>query len=212
MNVFVLSTGRCGSTTFSQACLHITNYTSGHETRSGLIGAARLAYPENHIEADNRLSWFLGRLQESYGDDAIYVHLTRNEIEVARSLLKRYDRRKGIIWAYRQAILLRTPPVVDPLEVCLDYCRTVNSNIEAFLENKTRKMRFSIENASADFGRFWALIGAEGDLQAALRDWEVQYNASPERLNSIPKKYSASRAASKVKRIFRTLPGYLKDV
>ena len=33
----------------------------------------------------------------------------------------------------------------------------------------------------------------------------------PESLNVEPKKYSASRAASKVKRIIRTLPDYLKD-
>jgi len=211
MNVFVLSTGRCGSTTFSRACRHITNYSSAHESRSGLIGAARLEYPGHHIEADNRLSWFLGRLETAYGDSATYVHLVRSELETARSLVKRYRRRKGIIWAYRQAILLRSAAGMDPLEVSLDYCRTVNSNIEAFLRDKTRQMRFSMENADTDFRAFWTLIGAEGNLQAALAEWDQQHNASPESLNAAPKKYSASRAASKVKRIIRTLPDYLKD-
>lgn len=211
MNVFVLSTGRCGSTTFSRACRHITNYTSAHESRSGLIGAARLEYPRRHIEADNRLSWFLGRLETAYGDSATYIHLVRSELETARSLVKRYRRRKGIIWAYRQAILLRSPAGMDPLEISLDYCRTVNSNIEAFLRDKTWKMRFSMENADTDFRAFWTLIGAEGNLQAALAEWDQQYNASPESLNVEPKKYSASRAASKFKRIIRTLPDYLKD-
>ena len=36
MNVFILNTGRCGSRTFARACAHITNYTSAHESRSGL--------------------------------------------------------------------------------------------------------------------------------------------------------------------------------
>lgn len=56
MNVFVLNSGRCGSTTFIAACRHITNYSSGHESRATLIGEERLAYPTQHIEADNRLS------------------------------------------------------------------------------------------------------------------------------------------------------------
>ena len=78
MNVFVLSTGRCGSTTFIKACSHITNYSSAHESLSTRTGKQRLNYPENHIEADNRLSWLLGRLDNTYGDDAFYVHLNRN--------------------------------------------------------------------------------------------------------------------------------------
>jgi ferritin-like protein len=48
--------------TFIRACQHITNYTAGHETRSTLLGEARVAYPDQHIEADNRLSWMLGKL------------------------------------------------------------------------------------------------------------------------------------------------------
>ncbi len=56
MDVFVLCTGRCGSTTFIKACAHITNYTAAHESRTGLLGSDRLDYPGKHIEADNRLS------------------------------------------------------------------------------------------------------------------------------------------------------------
>jgi len=53
--------------------------------------------------------------------------------------------------------------------------------------------------------------GAVRQMGAALAEWDQHYNASPESLNAKPKKYSASRAASKVKRIIRTLPDYLKD-
>ena len=176
MNVFVLNTGRCGSTTFIQACKHITNYTAAHESRSGFVGEAHFTYPENHIEADNRLSWFLGRLNKAYGDCAMYVHLRRNDDETARSFVKRYNR--GIISAYRKTLLLGYRGDSDPMAVSLDYCDTVNNNIELFLKDKTNWMSFSLENAKEDFRKFWNIIGAEGDLESALSEFDIAYNAS----------------------------------
>ena len=48
MRVFILSPQRCGSVTLSEACKHISNYSSGHETRKKL----ELEYPDQHIEID----------------------------------------------------------------------------------------------------------------------------------------------------------------
>lgn len=178
-NIFVLCTGRCGSVTFIEACRHITNYSSAHESLSHAVGAARFAYPAQHIEADNRLSWVLGRLERVYGDNAFYVHLTRDTMATARSFLKRFD--SGIMQAYRSSILMGAPKKsanIDPLDFCVDYCETVNSNIEAFLRNKTYKMSFALERASSDFSEFWRLIGAQGDIDAALAQWEIRHNAS----------------------------------
>ena len=175
MNVFVLCTGRCGSTTFYRACKHITNFSAAHESRSHLLGESRLQYPARHIEADNRLSWILGRLENAYGDDAIYVHLKRDRIDTAHSFTRRYNRR-SIIKAYREGILLRYPKDSDPMGTALDYCDTIDSNIEAFLRDKTRRMLFSLENAKCDFPRFWELIGAEGNYAAALAEWDVPHN------------------------------------
>ena len=179
-NVFVLCTGRCGSTTFARAAQHISNYSAGHETRTHHIGNARFAYPVAHIEADNRLSWLLGRLDAHYGDAAYYVHLQRDLLDTARSFLKRHD--KGILRAYRTDILMgaskELPADADFLPVCVDYCQTVTANIEAFLANKTHRMSFHLETAEADWVRFWEWIGAEGDLSAALQEWRVKHNAS----------------------------------
>src|SRR5688572_26940299 len=111
MNVFVLCTGRCGSTTFVKACSHATNYSSAHESRANVVGPERLAYPPNHIEADNRLSWFLGRLERTYGNNAFYVHLTRSREETARSFTKRWDH--GIMQAYRVGVLMKLPAKSD---------------------------------------------------------------------------------------------------
>lgn len=175
MNIFVLNTGRCGSMTFIKACQHISNFSSGHESRCGLLGVARFNYPENHIEADNRLSWFLGRLDKHYGSNAVYVHLKRNNKDTAKSFVKRYA--SGIIKAYRNSILLGLPDKTSPMSVSLDYCDTVNSNIELFLKDKSKKMEFSLENAKQDFRRFWELVDAEGDIDAALLEFDIFYNA-----------------------------------
>jgi hypothetical protein len=176
----VLCTGRCGSTTFAKAASHITNFTAGHETRTYLTGDARLAYPAHHIEADNRLTWLLGRLDRAYGQEPLYVHLTRDAEEVAASFLKRADR--GIMLAYRTQVLMgagRLSCDTPLLEFCRDYVTTVTENIRLFLRDKPRAMSFRLETAKADMERFWTAIGAEGDLEAALREWDVVYNKSP---------------------------------
>ena len=180
MNVFILCTGRCGSTTFTKANEFITNYTSGHETRTAMLNSDRLLYPKSHIEADNRLSWMLGRLDEEYGDSAIYVHLQRDVLKTAQSFAKRWD--FGIMKAYRQQILMglksEKMETEQKLEVCLDYCYTVNKNIEHFLSDKSKTMNFNLENSGSDFTQFWDLIGAKGDQTSALNEWQVAYNKS----------------------------------
>lgn len=176
MNIFILNTGRCGSTTFIKACQHISNYTSAHESRCSLSGKTRFDYPEIHIEADNRLSWFLGRLDKYYGNKAFYVHLKRNNNDTAKSFAKRYS--SGIINAYSKDMLIGLPVNSSPMSVSLDYCDTVNSNIELFLKDKTKKMDFYLENAKQDFKEFWNLIGAKGDIDAALLEFDSSYNAS----------------------------------
>ena len=73
---------------------------------------------------------------------------------------------------------MRLPAHAPPMDVCLDYCDTVNSNIEMFLKDKTKKMELYIENASQGFRTFWERIGAEGDIDAALSEFDIAYNAS----------------------------------
>ena len=176
MNVFVLCTGRCGSTTFAKACEHIENFSSAHESRCKLLGNERFSYPKNHIEIDNRLSWLLGRLDDSYGDDSYYVHLRRDSMKVAESFTRRYE--KGIIKAYRGGIIMGPPKDADPIEVSLDYCKTVNSNISLFLKDKSKKMEFNLESYEIDFPCFWEAIGAEGNMQHAMSEFSVSHNAS----------------------------------
>ncbi len=180
MNVFVLCTPRSSSYTFAKACSHISNYTVTHESNSRLLGKKRVLYPENHIEVDNRLAWFLGLLDEIYGDNAFYVHLIRDREKTAVSINKRWNLPASIVSAYGRSILVRGDRQKDnDLEVCEDYYDTVTKNIQLFLKDKTQKMVFSVENARENFQEFWQKIGAEGNLDLALATWEVKHNASP---------------------------------
>jgi len=175
-NVFVLCTGRCGSATFAHACDHATNYTTGHETRAHVVGPDRLDYPANHIEVDNRLAWFLGRLDRAYGDSAYYVHLTRDPESVAQSLSIRTGM-CSLVNAYARGIAIRGD-AGDPLATARDLVSTMTANIETFLRGRSNVMRFPMESADDLFPHFWQWIGAEGDIASARAEWSVAHNHS----------------------------------
>lgn len=178
-NVFVLCTGRCGSTTLARAMAHSSNFTVGHETRTHLTGVARLDFPAWHVEIDNRLSWFLGRLDRRFGDTAFYVHLRRDPEAVAESFVRRAH--LGIMNAYRSDVLMRAAKLsqdVPLLEFANDYIDTVTENISHFLRDKSFKMDFNLGSASADLMLLWDRIGAEGGLTLALAEMNVRHNHS----------------------------------
>lgn len=209
MNVFVLNTGRCGSTTFAAACEHITNYSSGHETRSGLLGADRVAFAPNHIEVDNRLTWFLGRLQAAFGDDAYYVHLKRDDDAVARSFARRKS--FGIMKAYRDGLLMGVSEMTPDIAVAEDYCQCVSENIEGFLRDKPNVMRMTLENMEQEFERFWHWINAQGDLAAALASFTDVKNASKATTGTSKNTPLRLRVTRKARRLVANLPTYLRD-
>lgn len=177
-NVFVLCTGRCGSTTFIKAAEHATNFTARHESRTHLTGIERLDYPAGHIEADNRLSWLLGRLDATWGTRPLYVHLTRDAEETAQSFADRSDR--GIMLAYHSEILMHAA-VLNKTATTIDYCRdyvaTVTSNILLFLRDKPYVETVSLHTIESDVSRVWDRIGAQGNFDAALSELRVRHNA-----------------------------------
>ena len=108
MRVFGLTTGRAGSATFVEACRHATNFTTGHETQSGVAPlSARIAYPDEHIEADRHLVFMLASLDRAYPrDDVLYVHLWRDPAATAASWVRRMpDAESWPIWLRKQAVL-----------------------------------------------------------------------------------------------------------
>lgn len=175
-NVFVLCTGRCGSLAFARACGHFTNYTAGHETNRA-AGGARLVFPEFHIEVDNRLAWFLGGLEERYGDDACYVHLVRDESRVAASYDRRWHHHGSLIRAFDEGICGSPSPGKDAAG---DLVATVNANIRGFLRDKTHVVMGDIEAVADWFPRFVRMIAAEGDVEACLGEFVRRHNATDE--------------------------------
>lgn len=200
MKVFVLCTGRSGSSGFIEASKHIANFSAGHESLTDKVGSHRFNFPDQHIEADNRLCWQLGQLDKMFGKEAFYVHLTRDTNATANSFMKRFLLPKSMIYAYANSIKKSPPEILNNEErfhVCLDYVNTVNTNIEAFLKDKPHKMTIELEKIQTDFKIFWKNIKAEGDLQKALSEFNRKHNRSPK--NAIDMKYSFKHAVLKSK-------------
>lgn len=124
---------------------------------------------------DNRLSWLLGRLEKKFGEEAYYVHLTRNSSDTAKSYAKRNF---GIMQAYQGTGIIMHCKEENQLKIARDYIDTVNSNIENFLLNKKNKMNFKLEDFEDHFYQFFSEIGAEGDFEGALVEFKIMYNAS----------------------------------
>lgn len=179
MNVFILCTGRSGSTSFIKACEHITNFTASHESRSHLVGKPRFHFPENHIEGDNRLSWQLGELENTFGKNAYYVHLKRDKHAVVKSFMNRFLLPKSMIYAYANAIKKQPPETLDREQkyaICLDYVETVNTNIEVFLKDKPGQMTIELKDFKSDFKAFCKAIEADCDIEKALKEFELKHN------------------------------------
>lgn len=175
MNVFVLGTGRCGTTTFIQACKHVTNYTAGHESRRKYLLWDRVAYPDSHIESDCRLAWRLGMLERAYGKNAFYVHLTRNRQAVQMSYERKFLRkRQGGVAAW--SFMTTANPDRHLSLIVADMLETMTVNIEAFLRDKDAIIG-TLETADQWFPYFWERIDAEGDFDAAVAEFQHHYGA-----------------------------------
>ena len=182
-NVFILSPGRCGSMTIIKACSHIQNYTSRHESGRTLASHEKynLKYPTNHIESDNRLSWFLGSIDRIYGNSAFYLKLERNRLKIIESYLKRKKYNQGIVPAFAINIFQQKKWDISNEGykwAVKHYVNTVYDNIDYFLHNKSNKLDLDIDNPSEKFHEFWGKISAEGNIDDALNEFIKKYNSS----------------------------------
>jgi hypothetical protein len=181
-NVFVLSPGRSGSKSFVEASKHLSNYSASHESRGGKLGEERFAYPQFHIEADNRLCWFLGPLSERFKDkEVLYVHLKRDFDATVDSFLHRLRNstyRSSIIDAFAHGVLMKpgdwTPK--EEVEVVRLYVSTIHSNIELFLSSRN-SIKVELGDNGSSFDLFLDQISAEGDLTLTRNTWQQIHNA-----------------------------------
>lgn len=166
MRIFVTGTGRCGSVTFSKACQHITNYTSSHETDWRKGPASLLNYPDNHIEVSAHLVYFIPNLRKRY-PDAKWVHLIRERDRTIASLSKRCGTEMS--WFSYQWWGLK-----DSKQGATIFYDATNALCNVLLPDA---MKFHLEQAADQFPIFWKWIDAEGNLNAALAEFSIKYNA-----------------------------------
>ncbi|MDN6279390.1 MAG: hypothetical protein L0J45_00145 [Psychroflexus sp.] len=181
MNVFILCTGRTGSVSFIKACENLTNFTASHESKSDLNGEQRFDFPDQHIEADNRLIWDLGRLDQYYGKDAFYVHLTRDHNKIAQSFEKRVYYPNSMIKAYCDGIKKKPTEKLTKDEIkeySYDLVKNIEASIALFLKDKPLQIRMDIDQINTDFPDFWSAIQGEGKLGLALEALTEKHNQS----------------------------------
>lgn len=181
-NVFVLSPGRSGSKTFVEACKELTNYSAAHESRASFLGDERFDYPKNHIEADNRLTWFPGEMERRFSsEEVLYINLQRDFDQTVDSFLHRFrnsNYRSSIMQAFAHGIVMKPKDwrEDEELEVAKFYVRTVQSNISAFLKDKNSLDVFLGDDGSS-FDQFLQEVDAVGDLDAVRKNWNTVFNA-----------------------------------
>lgn len=198
MKVIVLTAGRSGSLALYKACTHIRNFTAGHDSKSGLLAADRAMVADGHIEIDTRFAWFLGRLGQADKGDVHYVHLTRDVTAVAQSYNSRWGNRKGIIRGYCEAVLQREKPKHD-MALAVDLVETVEANITTFLAGRPHSV-IRLESLKSDVPAFFAAIGAEVDLPAAMAEFEHRHNRTRKQSLFMRARYRLSRSVDAIER------------
>ncbi len=156
MRVFVVGTGRCGSSTFYQACKTITNYTCGHETFAGQVH--NFEYPDNHIEVAVQNVQALALLQNKY-PNSTFVYLIRRSEECIQSLVRQCPEYLKA-WAYQ---VFLTHEVTE--EVATQYYLCINQQIVKACQN-------CVPVRIEDFEWFWPLFTRT--IEAVCNNEEAQ--------------------------------------
>jgi len=180
MKVFVIGTGRCGTTTFARACSHIKNFTSAHESTGGMRNRDRLRFADNHIEINPHLSWMLPVVAKLNGiDGAIWVHLQRKRAEVVASWVKRGPKIGPGLWiplAMRVDAKKLTPEQYrEACEICYD---SMVGTIESFLVKAKFTMHIWLDEIEQRWPMFWRRIEARGNYDASFAELQQRHNAS----------------------------------
>lgn len=176
MRVFVVGTGRCGTSTFFHACLHIRNYGTGHESKRGVNQIGNWSFPDDHIEIASNLTIGLNQLRGKY-PEALWVRLKRNREDCIKSLAEQSS--DAMLDFAHQWWYLDMTEAVDNIEVAsqfYDFC-------EDFYQNclPADALFFDLEHIKEHWIMFWNQTKADGDYLASLQEWDRQYNAADHR-------------------------------
>ena len=166
MRVFVTGTGRCGTQTFSKACKHISNFTSGHETRTKV---AVLNYPDDHIEVDPHLLWRMRDVIKKY-PDAKWVFVHRDAAKTMASMARRPSMS---IWGHFAFMNRGISPEAAARSI---YSSTMD--IMSYYRDELKPLEVYTPVTDSKWAEFVAYIGAVGNMGAAKAELKRKHNAS----------------------------------
>jgi hypothetical protein len=172
MRIFVVGTGRCGTTTFAHAAAYLDNYTVCHESHAGRVGD--WSYPDQHIEVSAQLALGIPLLLERY-PGARWVHLVRDRQPTVESMVAvsaNYLRAFGLYWFHA--------PDADPAAIAGALHDTVNALCEDLLPDA---FRFELDRAAELWPHCWEFMGGPTGFASRLHEsaqqWEIRHNARP---------------------------------
>lgn len=167
--VFVVGTGRCGTSTFYQACLHATNYLSRHEAYA--IGdCPPFFFPEHpSIEIGSTLTMFIPRLKRRF-PQARWVHLQRERQACCESIAREcHEESVGFAkrWLWKSEI--------NPVRAAEIFYDSVNDLCQSLLPEAFHLQLETVEQQWLDC---WKFMNCVGDFSSSLSVWRRKYNPS----------------------------------
>lgn len=172
MRIFVVGTGRCGTSTFYHAAKHATNYHVGHESRAGRREPNDYIYPDQTLEISCHLSFAVPLLYERNGfHDVKIVHLVRERRPCIESLARVKDALQSLAFGIQQC---KPKSDTEHLAWAEWWYDLVNENISA---TAWHPFEFQMEAAEDFWPDFWMWAGCEGDFDASMEEWRRKYNA-----------------------------------
>lgn len=177
MRIFVVGTGRCGTSTFYHAACHATNYTVGHESRAGTIND--YLYPDHRIEVSSHLAFAVPVLRATHSIARIgasggcrFVHLIRELASCVSSMAAVREAIRSLAFGIAEGNV-NTQSGKDFRRWAAWLYDLVNANIAATAADA---FRLELERAEERWLDCWEFMGCEGDFEASLAEWRWKYN------------------------------------
>lgn len=175
MRVFVVGTGRSGTSTAYHALQHVAKHTVGHESRAGIL--LHHEYPENHIEVSSQLIPEIVQLALQY-PNAKWIWLKRGKSATVRSIATQCpDAMAAYGFQWFQVVVKKEEPRRSEqlLQIAELYYDAMYSLLSSLLP--TDAYCLHIETIKDQWEACWKYHAWEGDFQASLSAWNRHYNA-----------------------------------
>lgn len=177
-NIFIVSSGRTATTAMAKACAHLEGYSADHESRARRPFAERLNYPKWHIEADNRLLFFLMQLEDKYGDNALYIYLERDAEAVAKSYAGRWHLTVSIVRTFTHGIKMASrvtkPDIIDH---CRDFVNYSDDSFRRFLSRRSNVVFMDVSDLEGEFPKLCDALGV-ATPEKSLEELRIRHNTN----------------------------------